>query len=168
MASMDTLSALHPARCTLSFIDPSPWDEIYGDRKTGRKGHAILPKDPQFYNKMLLDEKTVAMATDDDAVPIRKAMNPAFSHKALLDQEPMIKSHLKRFMKQSTSASYHDRGSQSRSVDFRLWLTFSMFDINSDFVFVENMGCVASGVLEIPRHYTTLDFMIHNRFVRQQ
>lgn len=130
---------------TLSFINPSAWDDIYGYRKTSRKGRAALTKDPQFYNEMLRDRKTITMATDDDAVPIRKAMNPAFSHKSLLDQEPMIRSHLKRLMKKIISASYDDRGSQSCSVDFQDWFTFSMFDINSDFAFGEDMGCVASG-----------------------
>ena len=126
---------------TLSFINPSAWNDIYGYRK----GRAALPKDPQFYNEMLLDRKTITMASDDDAVPIRKAMNPAFSHKALLEQEAMIQSHLQRLMTHLTKASYDDHGSQNRSVDLREWLTFSMFDINSDFVFGEDMGCVASG-----------------------
>ncbi|KAL9115765.1 MAG: hypothetical protein Q9227_000133 [Pyrenula ochraceoflavens] len=121
---------------TLSFIDSSAWNDIYGYRY----GRAVLPKDPQFYNEMLLDPKTITLASDDDAVPIRRAINPAFSHKALLQQEPMLQSHIHQLKSQLIKASL-----TGNNVDIRKWLTFSMFDINSDFAFGEDMGCVASG-----------------------
>ncbi|KAF2648229.1 cytochrome P450 [Lophiostoma macrostomum CBS 122681] len=121
---------------TLSFIESSAWNEIYGFKN----GRAALPKDPEFYNDMLLPDITITRASDDDAVPIRRAMNSAFSHKALLEQEPMIQSHIKRLLAQLELSSYGNR-----EVDVRKWITFSMFDINSDFGFGEDMGCVASG-----------------------
>ena len=126
---------------SLSFINASAWNDIYGYLN----GRAVLPKDPQFYNEMVLDKDTITMASDDDAVPIRKAMNPAFSHKALLEQEPMIQSHIQRLMMQLTKNSYDHRRNEHCSVDLRKWVVFSMFDINSDFAFGEDMGCVASG-----------------------
>lgn len=121
---------------TLSFIDPSAWTDIYGDRK----GRVNLPRDPLFYNKMLLDSKTITLASDVDAVPIRKAMNPAFSHKALLEQESMLQSHTTRLMAQIGMTSRQDG-----SVDMRKWFTCYMFDINSDFAFGEDLGCVRRG-----------------------
>ncbi|MCJ1454858.1 hypothetical protein MMC28_005211 [Mycoblastus sanguinarius] len=121
---------------TLSFIEPSAWNDIYGHRK----GRAVLPKDPLFYNEMLLDRKTITMASDDDAVPIRRAINPAFSHKALLEQEPMLQGHVDRLMAQLAKTSR-----EQDSVDIRKWFTFSMFDINSDFAFGEDLGCVRRG-----------------------
>lgn len=121
---------------TLSFIEPSAWTDIYGHRK----GRAVLPKDPLFYNEMLLDRKTITMASDDEAVPIRKAINPAFSHKALLDQEPMLQGHVDCLMAQLAKTSREQGG-----VDIRKWFTFSMFDINSDFAFGEDLGCVRTG-----------------------
>ena len=126
---------------TLSFINASAWNDIYGYRD----GRAVLPKDPQFYNEMVLDKDTITMASDDDAVPIRRAINPAFSHKALLEQEPMIQSHIQRLMMQLTKISYDNSSDKQCSVDLRKWVVFSMFDINSDFAFGEDMGCVASG-----------------------
>ena len=72
-------------------------------------------------------------------------MNPAFSHKALLEQEPRIQSHIQRLMTQLTKTINDGRRSDHYSVDLRKWLMFSMFDINSDFAFGEDMGCVASG-----------------------
>ena len=121
---------------TLSFIDPSAWNDIYGYRK----GRAVLPKDPLFYNEMLLDRKTITLASDDDAVPIRRAINPAFSPKALLEQEPMLRGHIDRLIAQLASRSHEQEG-----VDLRDWFTFSMFDINSIFAFGEDLGCVRQG-----------------------
>lgn len=121
---------------TLSFIEPSAWNDIYGYRK----GRAVLPKDPLFYNEMLLDKETITLASDDDAVPIRRAINPAFSHKALLEMEPMLLSHIDRLMTQLAKTNQ-----EQGSVDIRQWFTFSMFDINSDFAFGEDLGCVKRG-----------------------
>ena len=122
---------------TLSFIDPSAWNDIYGHQK----GRTVLPKDPLFYNEMLLDRKTITLASDVDALPIRRAINPAFSHKALLEQEPMLQGHIDRLIAQLARTS-HEKG----SVDMRKWFTFSAFDINSDFVFGEDLGCVRRGI----------------------
>ena len=103
---------------TVLFTDPSAWPDIYRCR-------AVLPEDPAFFNKMLLDRKTGTMGSDDEAVPIRRAMNPGFLHKALLAQEPMSQGHVDRL-----------------SVDIHKYLTFSMFDMDSDFAFGENLGFV--------------------------
>ena len=129
-------SVVRIAPNTLSFIEPSAWNNIYGYRK----GRAVLPKDPLFYNDMLLDKKTITMASDDDAVPIRRAMNPAFSPKALLEQEPMLQVHVSRLIAQLAKTS-NEKG----SVDMQKWFTCSMFDINSDFAFGEDLGCVKTG-----------------------
>lgn len=121
---------------TLSYIDSSAWNDIYASRK----GHPALPKDSLFYNEMLLDKKTLTLASDDNAIPIRRAMNPAFSRKALLEQEPMFQRHVDGLMVQLAKES-REQG----SVDIRKWFTFAMFDILSDFVFGEDLGCVKSG-----------------------
>ena len=121
---------------TLSYIDPSAWNDIYGYRK----GRAALPKDPLFYNDMLLDRKTLTNASDENAIPIRRAMNPAFSHKALLEQEPMFQGHFDQLMAQLDKAS-REQG----NVDIRKWFNLSTFDILSDFVFGEDLGCVRTG-----------------------
>ena len=89
---------------------------------------------------MLLDKKTLTLASDDNAMPIRRAMNPAFSRKALLEQEPMFQRHVDGLIVQLAKAS-REQG----SIDIRKWFTFSMFDILSDFVFGEDLGCVRSG-----------------------
>ena len=129
-------NAVRIAPSTRSYIEPSAWTDIYGHRK----GRAVLPKDPLFYNEMLLDRKTITLAGEEEALPIRRAMNPAFSHKSLLDQEPMLQCHVDRLMGQLAKTS-REQG----SVDMRKWFTLSMFDISSDFAFGEDLGCVETG-----------------------
>ena len=122
---------------TLSFIEPSAWEDIYGYRK----GVAALPKDPHFYNEMLLPKKTITIASDEDARPIRRALNAAFAHKALLAQEPMLQGHIDGLIAQLTRTSQRDG-----TIDIRKWMNFFFFDILSDFAFGEDLGCVREGV----------------------
>ena len=127
------------APSTLSFVTPEAWNDIYGHRK-GYSVIAVLPKDPLFYSEMLLDKKTITISSDADAAPIRRAINPAFSPKALLELEPMLQSHIGRLMAQLSKISL-----EHGNVDMCKWFTFSMFDITSDFVFGEDLGCVTRG-----------------------
>lgn len=89
---------------------------------------------------MLLDRKTITLSGDVDAVPIRRAINPAFSHKVLLEQELMMQDHLDRLTAQLAKTN-----SEQGSVDMHKWFTFFIFDINSDFAFGEDLGCVRRG-----------------------
>ena len=122
---------------TLSFIEPSAWNDIYGSRN----GVAALIKDPQFYNEMLLEKDMISIANDHAAKPIRKAMYPAFSHKALLELEPMLRGHIGCLIAQLTKTSQ-----RQGSVDMRTWSKFFFFDILSDFAFGEDLGCVRDGI----------------------
>ena len=51
-----------------------------------------------------------------------------------------MQAHIGQLMAQLATHSV-----EGRPVDIRKWLTFSMFDINSDFSFGEDMGCVKGG-----------------------
>lgn len=114
---------------TLSYTKPEAWIEIYGHKRNGG-GVANIPKDPAFYNEMMLGKETITLAIDKDAIPIRRALNSAFAHRCLLEQEPMLQDHIRRPMEQ-----FEKRSVGRRPVDVREWFTFSMFDINSDFGF---------------------------------
>jgi aspirochlorine biosynthesis cytochrome P450 monooxygenase len=125
---------------TLSYIKPQAWTDIYGYKKNGG-GRANLPKDPRFYNEMMLGKETITLASDDDAIPIRRSLNSAFAHRSLAEQESMMQEHVARLM-----AQFEKRSIDRRPIDIREWFTFSMFDINSDFGFGEDMGCVKGGI----------------------
>ena len=130
-------SVVRIAPNTLSFIEPSAWNDIYGSRNGG----AALPKDPIFCNEMLMDKESVFTSSHDAARPIRKAMSPAFSHKALLELEPMLRSHTDCLIAQLIKTSQREG-----SVDMSTWSRLSMFDISSDFVFGDALGCVRDGI----------------------
>lgn len=121
---------------TLSFIEPSAWDGIYGMRK----GRAALPRDPHFYNEMLLDKPAISVVHDEDAVSIRRSINAGFSPKVLSANESLWQARLAHLMSRLAEES-----ADGTSVDMRNWFTFSMFDIVSEFVFGENLGCVEKG-----------------------
>lgn len=104
---------------TLSFIGPSAWTDIYGDRKS----RASLPGDPLFYIEMLLDSKTIALASDVNVVPIRRAMNLAFSHRTLLEQEPMLQDHINHLVAQIGRTSREHGGVDMRNGSPALLLT---------------------------------------------
>ncbi|TGO21909.1 hypothetical protein BPAE_0194g00140 [Botrytis paeoniae] len=125
---------------TLSYIKPQAWSNIYGYKPIGG-GVGNFPNDPRFYNEMMLGKQTITLASDEEAIPIRRSLNSAFSHRSLLEQEPMMQQHIGRLMEQFEKQSTHNH-----SVDVRKWFTFSVFDINSDFGFGEDMGCVENGV----------------------
>ena len=125
---------------TLSYIQPQAWIDIYGHMRNGG-GRANLPKDPQFFNEMLLGKDTISLSSDVDAIPIRRSLNSAFAHRSMLEQEPMMQEHIGRLM-----AQFEKRGADGQPINVRDWFTFSMFDINSDFGFGEDMGCVRTGV----------------------
>lgn len=59
----------------------------------------------------------------------------------------MMQEHIGRLMAQLEK---HSAG--GRPVDVREWFTFSMFDINSDFGFSEDMGCVKNGTKAAMHH----------------
>ncbi|KAI9715123.1 MAG: hypothetical protein M1828_001058 [Chrysothrix sp. TS-e1954] len=124
---------------TLSYIDPQAWVDIYSYKKNGG-GRANLPKDPQFYNEMVLSKETITLVSHVEAVPIRRALNAAFSHRALLEQENMLPRHVNQLMLRLSAFC-----TNGHSVDIHKWFTFSSFDINSDFGFGEDMGCVSEG-----------------------
>lgn len=131
-------SIVRIAPSTLSYTEPSAWNDIYGIRKNGL---AALPKDPLFYSEMLLEKETITIASDEDAKPIRRAINPAFSNKALLEQEPMLRGHIDRLKSQLAKHS-----KRNGVADVRKWFNFSFFDILSDFTFGEDLGCVRDGI----------------------
>ncbi|KAH7322452.1 cytochrome P450 [Stachybotrys elegans] len=124
---------------TLSYIKPEAWNDIYGHKKDGG-GRAQLPKDPLFYNEMLMSKDAITHVNDDDAIPIRRSLNSAFAHRSLLEQEPMMQRHIGQLIEQ-----LEERSKDGTPVDMQKWLTFSMFDINSEFGFGDDMGCVKAG-----------------------
>ncbi|KAL8743694.1 MAG: hypothetical protein Q9190_003981 [Brigantiaea leucoxantha] len=123
---------------TLSYIVPSAWDDIY---EICKNGSAASPKDLLFCSEMLQEKETITIASDEDTKPIRRAINPAFSDKALLEQESVLRSRINRLKLQLAKNSKEDGAD-----DVRRWFNFSFINILSDFVFGEDLRCVRNGM----------------------
>ncbi|KAJ6131840.1 hypothetical protein N7471_007055, partial [Penicillium samsonianum] len=119
----------------LSFISATAWSDIYARSQ----GKPPLPRDKTFFNDMLVDEKTLTMADDQNHARMRRAMNPAFAPRALAMQEPILQKNVELFLNQLQSRSL-----EGMPIDLRLWYNFITFDLIGDLAFGESFGCLAT------------------------
>jgi hypothetical protein len=94
---------------------------------------------------MMLGKETITPANEEDAIHIRRSVNSAFSHHSfpsLVEQEPMMQAHVSQLM-----AKFKKHSASGCPIYLCKWFTFSMFDINSNFGFAVDMGCVKISVL---------------------
>ncbi|KAL8906323.1 MAG: hypothetical protein Q9207_002098 [Kuettlingeria erythrocarpa] len=119
----------------LSFIHPDAWLDIYGQRPDEPR----FEKDPIRYthDMWINGAPEVFTAPDKDHTRLRRVLAPAFSKKALQDQEPLIQSHvdlLIRRLREQTQAQ--------GTADLSTWLNWTTFDIIGDLAFGEPFGCL--------------------------
>ncbi|GKZ36939.1 hypothetical protein AbraIFM66950_008204 [Aspergillus brasiliensis] len=119
----------------LSFASAGSWNDIYGRRQ----GKPPLPRDSVFFNEMLVDRKTLTMADDQTHARIRRAMNPAFSTRALSAQEPILQRNVNLLL-----SKLQDFAQQGQAVDLRAWYNYTTFDLIGDLAFGETFGCLAT------------------------
>jgi hypothetical protein len=76
----------------LAFIDPQAWREIYGHRQ----GHPQFHKDPIHVGSVqdIPGSTTLTMADDANHARQRRTLAHAFSQKALLEQESIIRGYV--------------------------------------------------------------------------
>lgn len=80
----------------LVFTDPQAWRDIYGYRQ----GHPQFHKDPIHVGSVqdIPGSTTLTMAGDDEHARQRRALSHAFSQKALLEQEGIIRGYVDLFI----------------------------------------------------------------------
>jgi cytochrome P450 len=88
---------------------------------------------------MLVDKKTLTMADTENHARLRKAMNPAFSSRALASQEPILQQNVELFLEK-----LHDHATRGLQLDLRLWYNYITFDMIGDLAFGESFGCLDS------------------------
>ncbi|KAL7621716.1 hypothetical protein AAE478_009043 [Parahypoxylon ruwenzoriense] len=103
-------------------------------REMVKVGRTPFQKDPRGNNEMMLGKETITHASDEDEITIRRSRKSAFSHRSLLEQEPMMQEYVGPLMEQ------FENSANGCPVHGRKWFTFFMLDINSDFGFGEDMG----------------------------
>ncbi|KAL2205465.1 averantin oxidoreductase [Sarocladium strictum] len=121
----------------LTFVDPEAWKDIYGHRQ----GHPQFHKDRNVGSVQdIPGSTTLTMADDDNHSRQRRTLSHAFSQKALLEQESIIRGYVDLFV--SKLEPFALNGTPANMCD---WFNFTTFDIIGDMAFGEPFGCLREG-----------------------
>lgn len=110
---------------SLAYKTAEAWKDIYGHRKHGQSSFV---KDDRFYITVTPGSNIQEAFNDADHTRQRRLLSPAFSERALREQEPIIQSYVdllvERLHKEVTS--YRE------TVDMTPWYDYTTFDILGD------------------------------------
>lgn len=98
----------------------------------------------EFYRIFGSGFKSACIATERNAVEhdrMRKALSGAFSMRALIEQEDIVRGNIDAFIKRIGV----DGGPDSKGLDMTKWFEMVSFDILGDMAFGENFGSIARG-----------------------
>ncbi|CAK7201377.1 hypothetical protein SEUCBS139899_004081 [Sporothrix eucalyptigena] len=123
----------------LAFTNPEAWRDIYGHRQ----GHPQFHKDPIHVGSVqdIPGSTTLTMADDANHSRQRRTLAHAFSQKALLEQESIIRGYVDLFIEKISV--FAKTGERLNMCD---WFNFTTFDIIGDMAFGEPFGCLRDGV----------------------
>lgn len=119
---------IHPNE--LSFNNPAAWKDIYALRP----GRPIIPKDAEYTSPSSEGVYNVVTATNvADHTRYRRALNLAFSERALREQEPIIMKYVDMLMVRLRQNA--ELGPQN----IVAWFNFMSFDIVGDLSFADSL-----------------------------
>ena len=122
----------------LSFASATSWKDIYGQPH----GTSILLKS-EFYNIYSAGYQSSCIGSERDASKhkhMRQSLAPAFSSKALLDQEHIVSQTIDLFVERLPKAP-----KELLYINFSKWSEMVAFDILGEMAFGESFGCILSG-----------------------
>ncbi|KAM0331365.1 hypothetical protein ACHAQA_003037 [Verticillium albo-atrum] len=119
----------------LSFDNEAAWKDIYGSRP----GHKNFHKDPIHVGSIqsLPGVSTITMAGDADHARQRRALSHAFSTRALMEQEGIVKVYVDQFSERMRA--FAKGGCVVNLVD---WFAYTTFDVIGDMALGEPFGCL--------------------------
>ena len=131
----------------LSFIDRAAWKDIYGSRP----GHKNFHKDPIHVGSIAAvhGASTITMANDADHARQRRALSHAFSTKALMEQEYIVKNYVDIFSEKMKEFARGDG-----IVDVTDWFAYTTFDVIGDMALGEPFGCLHNGEIMFRTYLT--------------
>lgn len=115
----------------LSFVHPSAWKDIYGH------GHAELRK---YFPPNSVNPNQIIAAGSSDHFRMRRAMLPAFSEKALAQQEPLIRVYIDLLVQRLSDCAQSDQ-----PADMARWYNLTTFDLIADLCFGRSLGGLETG-----------------------
>lgn len=123
----------------LSFNDPQAWRDIYGHGSKGTRGSAP-PKNWARYNSTSQEVTDMVAAQGDAHAKVRRIFLPAFSERALKQQEPLFIKYVDKLV-----AVLRNGVQENPTQDFdmvRLY-NYTTFDIMGDLTFGEPLNMLA-------------------------
>ena len=120
---------------TLSFISAQSWRDIYGPGKPQLPKHVVLSE--KGYTAPLN-----AIMDDSEHARVRGLLSPAFSERAMREQESLISDYINLLI-QKLKAQI--RGPATGEVDLVQWYNFTTFDIIGDLALGKPFGSLESG-----------------------
>ncbi|KAF2011846.1 cytochrome P450 [Aaosphaeria arxii CBS 175.79] len=118
----------------LSFSEAAAWDDIYSN--TDGANPKAFKKGEIWHGNLEPGPSSVFTTIDfKEHGRIRKFMDPAFSERAVLQQEPIIRKHVDTCINKL-------RSRPSRTVNIVDWFNFTLFDIIGDLCFGESFNCL--------------------------
>ncbi|KAF2115522.1 cytochrome P450 [Lophiotrema nucula] len=122
----------------LSFTNPAAWDDIYSNRD-GANSEAFR-KSELWHGNPEGGAASVFVTTDlKEHARIRRFMDPAFSERAVLQQEPILQEYVGLCINKLRERSSAEGKTTINIVD---WFNFTLFDIIGDLSFGESFGCL--------------------------
>lgn len=115
----------------LSFIQPEAWKDIYGH------GHTELPK---YFPPNSMDSSKIIAAPGSNHFRMRRAMLPAFSDKALGQQEQLIRVYVDLLMQRLTEAAQ-----SGEATNMTRWYNLTTFDLIADLCYGQPLHGLTSG-----------------------
>ncbi|KAI0106434.1 cytochrome P450 [Nemania sp. FL0031] len=115
----------------LSYTGAEAWRDIYGHRK----GKEENPKDLAFYPPSENGAPSLAVLNSEEHSIIRRTVAPAFSNKALKEQEPLFQ-RCANLMVETIRRFVHDQC----PVDMVKMYNLTTFDIMAELVYGESLG----------------------------
>ncbi|KAF2819042.1 cytochrome P450 [Ophiobolus disseminans] len=119
----------------LSFTDPNAWRDIYGHGSKGTAGSSPT-KDWLRYGKTLNGSPSLLQARDVDHSRQRKIFTPAFSDRALKQQEPLFLKYTNQLVAKLKESV---QGDSNKRIDMIQMYNFCTFDIMGDLTFGESL-----------------------------
>ncbi|KAF2445145.1 cytochrome P450 [Karstenula rhodostoma CBS 690.94] len=124
----------------VSFAHPDAWQDIQGTRSSS--GGKPYLKDPTWWKSMSSSSQSIATAIEHGThARIRKTLAPAFTLRALKQQEPLLQTGVALLIQRLQEKITNTDGT-SDSFDIILWFNFTAFDIFGDIAFGETFDCL--------------------------
>lgn len=118
----------------LSFTDPMAWRDIYIPNFV--RPRELKDKPPGKNAENLIS------ASEPDHARFRKILAPAFSDRAVHEQEPMITGHIDTLVQKIKQAIKDDRSESGAVIDLLQWFNYAFFDIIGDFTWGSSFNCL--------------------------